>query len=51
MELRDLTAELTDYAVVSRYPDDWRDIPVDEASKATRKAEDIMAFVRQKTKT
>jgi HEPN domain-containing protein len=44
----DMAAELTDYAVEGRYPDDWRDITADEAIKAKKKAEKIMAFVRQK---
>ena len=45
-QLKDAAAELTDYAVASRYPDDCRDIDIEEASEATGKAEAIIAFVR-----
>jgi len=41
-------AELTDYAVTSRYPDDWRDIPLSEAIESVQKAETIVAFVVKK---
>ncbi len=44
--LRDLAAELTDYAVESRYPDDWREIPVEEARAAVEKTEKVLEFVR-----
>ena len=47
-QLKDAAAELTDYAVASRYPDDWQDIAIEEASEATGKAEAIIAFVRGK---
>ena len=47
-EISDAAAELTDYAVVVRYPDEWRDIPVGEASEARKKAEEILMFVRGK---
>ncbi|MGD0091260.1 MAG: HEPN domain-containing protein [Planctomycetota bacterium] len=43
--LRDNAAGLTDYAVQPRYADDWRDIPVDEASKALALARHAMEFV------
>lgn len=36
--LMSLAAELTDYATGPRYPDEWRDIPVDEARDSTGKA-------------
>jgi len=38
--------ELTDYAVVGRYPDDWREIPVDEAESAVKKAAEALEFVK-----
>ena len=47
-ELKDAAAELTDYAVAGRYPDDWREIPLNEASEATKRAKEVMAFVRAK---
>lgn len=49
-ELVDTGAQLTDYAVQDRYPDIWREIPIDEATDAVRKAEDAMAFVRRRLK-
>ena len=45
-ELRDTAVELTDYAVANRYPDDWREIPLDEAVTAVKLAADAMDFVR-----
>jgi len=39
---------LSDYAVTERYPDDWREIPPDEAREAIGKAEKCMAFVKGK---
>jgi HEPN domain-containing protein len=47
-EMRGLAVELTDYAVGDRYPDDWREIPRDEATDAVQKAEWAMRFVRRK---
>jgi len=32
--------------VASRYPDDWRDIPVEEAAAATYEARKVIDFVR-----
>lgn len=46
--LSDVAAELTDYAVSDRYPDNWREIPDAEAQDAVRRAGDAMAFVRAK---
>ena len=40
--------ELTDYAVAGRYPDDWREIPIDEASEAVKNATGAMSFIREK---
>ena len=40
--LADVGVELTAYASQSRYPDDWREIPVNEAMAAVEKAR--MAF-------
>jgi len=45
-ELKNMAVELTDYAVAQRYPDDWREIPLDEATAAVRLAAEAMAFVR-----
>lgn len=47
-QLSDTAAELTDYAVTDRYPDNWREIPQEEAQDAVCKAADAMAFVRAK---
>lgn len=48
---RDQARDLTDYAVKTRYPDDWRDIPESEAQEAVEKAEAVLAFVRKKLKS
>jgi HEPN domain-containing protein len=45
-QLADIGVELTDYAVQSRYPDDWRDIPLEEARCAVEKAREAMEFVK-----
>lgn len=47
-QLSDTAAELTDYAVSDRYPDNWREIPQQEAQDAVGKAGEAMAFVRAK---
>jgi len=39
---------LTDYAVNTRYPEDWIEIPFDEAKSAIQNAEWIMDFVKPK---
>ena len=44
--LADLGVELTGYASQSRYPDDWREIPVDEALAAVEKARMAFAFAK-----
>lgn len=46
--LSDTAAELTDYAVTDRYPDNWREIPLEEAQEAAGKAGEAMAFVQAK---
>ncbi len=45
---KDLAAELTDYAVAGRYPDEGTDITVAEAVAAKKNAEEIISFVRKK---
>ncbi len=45
---KDLAAELTDYAVAGRYPDEGADIAVAEAAAAKKNAEKIISFVRKK---
>lgn len=47
-KLKEVAAELTDYAVASRYPDDWRDIPLAEAIEAVGLAEMILSFIQGK---
>jgi HEPN domain-containing protein len=37
---------LADYAIASRYPDDWRDIPLEEAKLALEAAKKVDDFVR-----
>lgn len=44
--LADAGVELTDYASQSRYPDDWREIPVNEALAAVEKARMAFAFAK-----
>jgi len=44
-QLANTAAELTDYAVTDRYPDDWREIPEQEARDAVDKASEALAFV------
>ena len=46
--LRSEAENLTDYAVQTRYVDDWRDIPVEEATEAVQYAEQFMVFVSAK---
>lgn len=41
----DEAGRLTDYAIATRYPDDWREIAVEEASIAIRDAESIVELV------
>lgn len=41
----DEAGRLTDYAIATRYPDDWREIPVAEALVAIRDAESILELV------
>ena len=43
--LVDVGVELTGYASQSRYPDDWRDIPLAEAKSAAAKAREALEFV------
>lgn len=49
-ELEDLTGELTQYAIETRYPDDWREISVKEAFEAVENAEKVFNFVKRKLK-
>jgi HEPN domain-containing protein len=43
-----IAKSLTRYAVVDRYPDDWREIPKDEASIAVQNAESLMKTIADK---
>lgn len=47
---RETLKGLTRYAIVERYPDDWREILHDEAQEAVKKAEECMVFVKGKIK-
>jgi len=44
--LADIGVELTGYASQSRYPDDWREIPVAEALAAVEKARKAYTFAQ-----
>lgn len=43
--LQDAATALSDY-VADRYPDNWREIPLDEAREALNEAERLLQFVR-----
>lgn len=45
-QLASVGVELTDYAVVGRYPDDWREIPVAEAGAAVQMAAAALELVK-----
>jgi HEPN domain-containing protein len=45
-EIRQHALALTDYAVIVRYVDDWRDIPAEEARSAVAMAEEAFVFVK-----
>lgn len=47
---RETLKGLTRYAIVERYPDDWREILLDEAQEAVKKAEECIVFVKGKIK-
>jgi len=40
--------KLTGYAVTTRYPDDWREIPLEEATEAVDNAQKVLDFVKGK---
>lgn len=46
---RDFADALTMYAVTPRYPDDWREIPIEEAQQAVKMAGEIMRYAREKS--
>ena len=48
LEFEAVAARLNKYSVEVRYPDDWREIPVEEAKEAVRDAEKVMEFIRNK---
>ena len=48
--LKNHAEELTEYAVRTRYPNDMREIPVNEAEEAIKKAEEVLTFVENKLK-
>ena len=43
-----IATDLTEYAVVGRYPDEWREFSVAEGTKAVRSAEEVLGFVRKR---
>ncbi len=48
LRIADALKFLDDYAVETRYPDDWREIPREEAARALHEAESVLGFVRGK---
>ena len=46
--LKDDVVMLNNYAVTTRYPDNWREIPVEEAVEAIENAERIFEFIINK---
>ena len=48
LKLSKIAEMLTKYVVTTRYPDDWREIPLDEALEAVRSAEEVMKFVKSR---
>jgi len=46
--MEECTIALADYAVETRYVDDWREIPQQEAAEAVQSARMAIAFVRGK---
>lgn len=48
--LIEVVEPLTDYAVKTRYPDDYRIVPDREAKEAIAKAEEVMVFIEKKLK-
>ncbi|MFB3789020.1 MAG: HEPN domain-containing protein [bacterium] len=48
MRLEIIVKRLAPYAVEVRYPDDWREIPVEEASTAVQYAEEALARIEEK---
>ena len=47
-EMENTAIELTGYAVTGRYPDDYREIPIEEAQAAARMAAEAMTFAKKK---
>jgi len=45
---KEILAGLTRYAVTTRYLENWREIPVEEAEEAVANAERVMEFVKGK---
>ena len=46
----DAAEELSDYAVETRYPDEWHEISLEEANEAVQQAEKIKMFTKGKIK-
>ena len=44
--LKDSAAILDNFVVASRYPDDWREIPLEEAKQAVDEARKVFEFVK-----
>ena len=45
-ELYSIAVALTEYSTSTRYPDDWREIPLSEAEQAVRSADTALDFVK-----
>jgi len=50
LKLDNFAIALTDYAAETRYVDDWREIPMQEAIDAAERAKMALDFVRRKLK-
>jgi len=48
--MRGSAGTLAKFAVASRYPDDWREIPLEEAKQATGDARKVFEFVKGRVK-
>ena len=44
----DIAESMSKYAVTTRYPDDWRDIPIKEAEAAVKSVAEVLDFARGK---
>ncbi len=48
IQFMEIAETMTEYAVLSRYPDDWREIEMEEALEAVQHAQTVLSFVHSK---